>query len=239
MENIKYFFRSKEDDFKFKKYGPLHFSIVMMFLVVSYVIISDNFNLFKSNISFLKVLATIILIDQVILYLWQFGSKKFSLDLSLPLYHCRISVFFLILSIYTDVRFYKVMTMFWGILGSVFALSYPDLYSYSFPHYTNFQFFIVHLILGWVVVDFIFVENFNLSINDLWNVLVFTNLFNILLIFVNKSLKSKFPKVNYGYLMSMPGGKPLFNSQYLHMFLIVFLFNIGTILLFFLINNIR
>lgn len=234
MEFMRNFFRGKEDGFVFSKYGTLHLLILAIFLFGAYLIINKKLglNIEKKNKSLMKTFATIILLDQIVLYSWQFGSGRFSFDMSLPLYHCRIAVFFLILGIFTDNRFFKSMTIFWGFFGSLFALTMPDLYAYNFPHYTNFQFFIVHLILGWVVADLLFVEDFTLTKVDLKNVLIFTNIFNLILICVNFILKPVYPAINYGYMIAMPGGMPLFNSNILHMITIVLLFNLGTFVLY-------
>lgn len=234
MEFMNYFFRGKEDGFVFDKYGTIHIVILIAFLTVAYLIINKKFNLniASTNNKLLKTFASIILIDQIVLYLWQFGSGRFSFDISLPLYHCRIAVFFLIFAVFTKIKFFKVMTIFWGFFGSLFALTLPDLYAYNFPHYTNFQFFIVHLILGWVVADLLFVENVSLNKKDLRNVLVFTNIFNLFLICFNFILKPVYSRINYGYMIAMPGGMPLFDSRILHALTLVLLFNVGTFVLY-------
>ena len=234
MEFLRYFFRGQEDGIPLKPYSLPHLILLAIFLYGAYAIVTKKFNIDKkeNNQKLLNTFATIILIDQIVLYSWQFGSGYFSLDMSLPLYHCRIAVIFLILGILKDNRFFKTMTIFWGSLGSVLAMAIPDLYKFSFPHYTNFQFFLVHMILGWVVLDLLFVEKINLNIKDLKKVLIFSTAYNVILIIVNLIMRMNYPDVNYGYMMYAPGGFTLFNSSSLHAIVMTILFNIAGIALY-------
>lgn len=231
MNYINYFFRTVEDGVPLKPYGMTHIIILSIFFVSILAISNKKFGLNNKNINnkFLLSLASIILIDQIILYTWLISSGNFKLNISLPLYHCRISVVFLLIGIFTNKKFFKLMTVFWGGLGSAMAMTIPDLYKYKFPHYTNFQFFIVHIILGLVVIDLLFVDKIKINIKDLRKILIFTNIYNIILIGINLYIGKIYPDTNYGYLVAVPGGYTLLNNKILHGLIMTLLFNIATI----------
>jgi hypothetical integral membrane protein (TIGR02206 family) len=113
---------------------------VMVFLFLS----RDRLSKLRNPDRIAKAMGVILLVDQVVLYSWQFISGYFNLELSLPLYHCRIAVPLLILDLVFGVKVLRPIWIFWGALGTIFSMIFMDLYRFDFPHYTNFQFFIVH-----------------------------------------------------------------------------------------------
>jgi hypothetical integral membrane protein (TIGR02206 family) len=156
-----------------------------------------------------RIMAAILLLDQIVLYAWQFGSGYFNLPVSLPLYHCRISVPFLILDLLFGVKALRSIWIYWGLLGSVFAMGFMDLYRFDFPHYTNFQFFIVHILLGWVIIYTIFVLDYRFDRKNLVKTLVVTLVYNVFLIGINAWGNGSFipyrgALYNYGYVTLPP-----------------------------------
>lgn len=203
---MSYFFRGVEDGYKFKLFGNVHIALILVWLIGMAMIV-----IFKKQISerfkndlFLKFLIGILLLDQIILYSWQLGSGFFNLNISLPLYHCRVAVWFLIIGVFFDVKWLRNVGMYWSILGTILAMFIPDLYKFSYPHYTNFQFFIVHILLGYVVIYLITIKKYDFNTKDLKKVLIIANVFNILVILFNLMMLPKYPLVNYGYLLNVP-----------------------------------
>jgi hypothetical integral membrane protein (TIGR02206 family) len=157
-----------------------------------------------------RVLAVILLADQIVLYLWQFLSGYFNVELSLPLYHCRICVWLLILDLIFGVKVLRHIWVYWAFLGSFFSMAFMDLYRFDFPHYTNFQFFIVHLLIGWLVFYVIFAMGYRFEKRGLKIALLVTTLYNVGLIFFNGLCNGTFLAhenilFNYGYMSFPPG----------------------------------
>ncbi len=157
-----------------------------------------------------KAIGVILLIDQVVLYSWQFFSGYFNIEQSLPLFHCRISVPLLILDLVFGVKILRSIWIYWATLGTTFAMAFIDLYRFDFPHYTNFQFFIVHIILGWAVCYVVFVLNYQFEKKGLKLALIVTFVYNIFLILFNAFFNGTFIanadlKFNYGYMLFPPG----------------------------------
>lgn len=241
MEFFKYFFRSKEDGFVLEKFGTTHLIILAFFIIGIILIINKSFGLDekKTNKRFLKTLAYILLTDQIVLYLWQVFSGYFRFDMSLPLYHCRMAVWLLILGILKEDRIFKIIGLYMGFLGSLTAMLLPDLYQFSFPHYTNFQFFIVHILMGWIVVDFVWVEKILVKKEELKTVLTMLNIFNLFLVIFNLLLKPFYENINYGYVLGMPSSMKEIFPKGIHTIFIFLLFDIVIILIYKLINSIN
>ncbi len=157
-----------------------------------------------------RAAAIVLLVDQVILYAWQFLSGYFNLELSLPLYHCRICVWLLILDLVFGMKVLRTVWIYWAFLGSIFSMAFMDLYKFDFPHYTNFQFFIVHILLGWLVFYVIYALDFRFERKGLKIALIATTLFNLGLILFNAACNGSFLTTgdmlfNYGYMSYPPG----------------------------------
>lgn len=241
MDFFRYFFRSKEDGFVLERFGTAHLLILAFFIIGIVLIVTKCFGLDdkNKNTKFLRTMAIILLIDQIVLYLWQFGSGYFRFDMSLPLYHCRIAVWLLIFGILQNNRVMKIIGLYMGLLGSLTAMIFSDLYQFSFPHYTNFQFFIVHILMGWIVFDFTFVERIHVKKEELKSVLLIVNLFNVFLLIFNLLLKPFYKDINYGYILKMPASMKEIFPRGTHTIVVVLLFNLITILFYFLINTIN
>ncbi|HZK28641.1 MAG TPA: TIGR02206 family membrane protein [Clostridia bacterium] len=156
-----------------------------------------------------KIAAVILLVDQVMLWSWQFLSGYFNFELSLPLYHCRIAVPLLILDLVFGVKVLRSIWIYWGFLGSIFAMGIMDPYRFDFPHFTNFQFFVVHMLLGWIVIYTIFALGYRFDKKGLKQTLIVTLLYNIGLIFFNAAFNGTFIArgdllYNYGYMLYPP-----------------------------------
>lgn len=231
MESIQHFFRANEDGFVFKMFSPVHIGILAVYIIGIITISKGDCGLKdeKKNRNFLKTMAIILLVDQIVLYIWQFASGYFKLEVSLPLYHCRVSVWFLIIGVLFDDSLLKTLGIYWGSVGSIVAMILVDLYDFSFPHYTNFQFFIVHILMGWIIADMLFVQGFTPSKDDDKKTIIFTNLYNIFLIAFNVIMNKKYKNVNYGYMLHMPGNKNVEASN-LHPLFMMVIFNIAMLL---------
>lgn len=69
----------------------------------------------------------------------------FSWQTSLPFYHCRLAMLFLLFS-RTGSKF-KQFWAYLGIIGPIVAFAYPVLYNYPFFHITNLSFVLLHQLL--------------------------------------------------------------------------------------------
>lgn len=81
----------------------------------------------------------------VSLYGWYFWGRM-SLAFSLPLYHCRLAMFgLLLLPNGSKVKQYLALM---GLSGALFAIGYPVMDPYPFPHITGISFLVGHYALA-------------------------------------------------------------------------------------------
>ena len=113
------------------KLGLMALWIGVMVLIVVY---RKPLTAQKNPVRLAKIGATILLVDQVVLYLWQFLSGYFNLELSLPLYHCRICVWLLILDLVFGMKVLRTIWIYWAVIGSFFSMAFMALYKFDFPH---------------------------------------------------------------------------------------------------------
>lgn len=191
---------------------PLTLTMILVWLgvIVAIVVFRKRLSQLKNPERIAKMAALILLVDQVVLYLWQFLSGYFNPELSLPLYHCRICVWLLILDLLFGLKALRPIWVYWGFLGSFFAMAFLDLYRFDFPHYTNFQFFIVHDLLAWIIFYVIFAMDYRFEKEGLKRALLVTTLYNVALVLFNGICNGSFitqPDMlyNYGYMAYPPG----------------------------------
>lgn len=191
---------------------PLKIGLYVLWLGVMVIIFlsRDRLSKLKNPELIAKAMGIILLVDQVVLYAWQFFSGYFNLEMSLPLYHCRIAVPLLILDLVFGVKVLRPIWTFWAALGTIFAMAFMDLYKFDFPHYTNFQFFVVHLLLGWAICYVVFVLGYQFEKKGLKLAMIVTFAYNVFLILFNAVFNGTFIAradliFNYGYMLFPPG----------------------------------
>ncbi len=227
-----YFFRGIEDGMPMTWYGTVHIALLLFWLLgmASIVAYKKHISKYFKNDLLLKIFAGILLADQIILYSWQFGSGYFNWHMSLPLYHCRVGTVLIIIATFSNNTWAKAVGIYWAILGSLMAMLLPDMYLFKFPHYTNFQFFVVHILLGFMVMYTIAVQNYCFPKKDLKRVFIFSNIFNICVAAFNICMRPYFPSINYAFMYEVP---PMLKSSlnfplYIYLPVILLLYNVIT-----------
>lgn len=236
-EGFLYFFRGKEDLVfsPLAAFSALHLIILFSFILVAAIIYRGDFGLNKgkNREKLAQIFAIILLIDQVILYSWQFSSGYFNLQLSLPIYHCRIAIALLIIGVLFKRKNILYVGMYWGFLGSIMALLVPDMYKFRFPHYTNIQFFLAHVIMGLLIISLLKSREVQITAKETKFVLIITNIYNLLLFIFNLSMAHFWglKDINYGYMNAFPKIVPIRFNVFLHFLIISVFFNMIMLLI--------
>lgn len=236
-EGFLYFFRGKEDLVfsPLAAFSALHLIILFSFIFVAAIIYRGDFGLKEGDNreKLARIFAIILLIDQVILYSWQFSSGYFNLQLSLPIYHCRIAIALLIIGVLFKRKNILYVGMYWGFLGSIMALLVPDMYKFRFPHYTNIQFFLAHVIMGLLIINLLKSKTIQITDKETKFVLLITNIYNLLLFIFNLSMVHfwDLKDINYGYMNAFPKIVPIRFNVFLHFLIISVFFNMIMLLI--------
>lgn len=97
-----------------------------------------------------SALIAALLLQQFLLYSWYVFNDAFDVVDALPLYPCRITM---VLTLFLLIRWNDAVftfTLYWGLIGAVLALLFPDTNGLGFPNVMFIQFFLGHgaLLLG-------------------------------------------------------------------------------------------
>lgn len=197
MEFLKYFFRGVSECSNFKVFGLIHIAILFIGILGVLFIIK------RIGISrkFERIIGTVLLLQQIILYTWYLITGYNLLTEGLPLYHCRIAIISIGIGLLFNKSICKKLGSMWGLIGSISALVYPALDPFVFPHITQFSFFVGHLFLLWGSVYCIFIEGIKLDEKDLKTIIYFTNIYHISVFILNRMIEA-----NYGYMRISPIG---------------------------------
>ncbi len=207
LESLNYFFRATPDVVPPQLSTGVHLGIVFVWMTVILVMFWRSQNLKNSPKSdfYLKVIAGAILVDQVIINSWFIGHGIFTLSKQLPLFHCRMAAWMVILSVFLKKKKLVLPAIWWGLMGSVITLIISDIYPYNFPHYTNFNFVIMHLNLGWFAAYYVCAKGYKFPVSDLKKMLVITNFYNVgITVFSLVMRLLGFAETNYGYMIEPP-----------------------------------
>lgn len=219
MNFIKYYFRNAPEDFEFKIFGLSHIFILALTFSGAFIFyknkhyLKDHGNLYKN---ILKAIALIIFLEQMSFLYFYFFKTDYGPEEGLPLFTCRIALYTTFFGILLRSKKLKGITVYYGIIGGILALIYPDMYRYAFPHVLYVDFFTEHILILWAACLFVFVEDFEFSKEQFYFALVFTNVFLVVTLIANQLMDS-----NYAYLVRAPFAINFFESIPYPLFVVI------------------
>lgn len=138
-----------------------------------------------ANDLFRKSLAGVLLLCEVALESWQAFLGGWTLDYSLPLHLCSISLLLAVVMLWTkSYRLFEFMYLA-GMGGALQAILTPDLGHYAYPHFRAFEFFIAHGGIVLAVMFMVFVEGYRPKLFSIWRALVTLNLIAVPVYVIN------------------------------------------------------
>ncbi|MBX7392721.1 TIGR02206 family membrane protein [Clostridium chauvoei] len=234
MDLLREIFRTQPDGQTFVKFGVAHISILLISILVCILIINFKKDLKENKKLGTRVKNTIaitLIMQQVILYIWYVVSGYRVLEEGLPLYNCRVSIICLAIGLLINNKKLKTLAVYWGGFGAVFALLLPGTDPFAFPHYTKISYFIGHMFLIWGVIYVLSVDELKLSEKNLEGILIFTNIYHIIVFFVDNVIGA-----NYCYLIKSPITLAIM-PQFLYTFIAMMVFNVAIILSYIVIKK--
>ena len=143
------------------------------------------------------MLALILVINEIAWHYWNYSVGRWTIQTMLPLHLCSVLVWLGALMLVTkSYRIYEFM-YFMGIAGAIQALVTPDLGIFGFPHFRFFQTFLSH---GLIVTSAIFmtvVEGFRPTVKSILRVVVWTNVYALIIFFINLAIGSNYLMINH------------------------------------------
>lgn len=154
----------------------------------------------RQKIIFGLILALLPLIGVVGRMVLLICQDKFTVQEELPLYICRIVTFFMPWVMYTMNRRVFGVLYFWVLAGTINAILTPDM-EFGFPHWSAFQYWIVHAGLVITVLYGTLVLKMRPFKMDILYAFICGNIYIVSVHIINILLKS-----NYSYTMFKPPG---------------------------------
>ncbi len=129
-------------------------------------------------------------------HLWNIGVGRWSALYLLPLNMCSVFIWlsgFMLL--FKNYRIYE-FAYFLGIGAALQYLATPDLGQYGFPHYRFFEAFVSHGLLLTAPIYMTVVEGFRPTWRSVQRVLVYTNIYMVLIYCLNLAIGSDYLMLN-------------------------------------------
>lgn len=189
-----------------ESYSALHIISLafIMLLCAALVLCRKYLKTDKSKKVFRYSFAAFITLQQASIYIWYTISGEWSLEITLPLQLCDLSLFLSIAVLMTKKQLLTELLYYWGMGGATQALLTPDIGPYTFPHFVCYQFFISHFVILLACIYMISVEKFRPSFKSVIRTFIITNLYALFILPVNKLTGG-----NYLFLSRKPAGGSL------------------------------
>lgn len=189
IEFLRYFFRHNEDGITSINMKLIRMALVLG-LFVAYKI--------KDKKTVLKLLLTLGLILQGLLFYWYSGNKDIFFVEGLPFYHCRVAAIMMAVTFFSGKEKLAKYFAWLGIVGAFVAFMVPDPSPYLWPHITNLTYVVCHIIL--VISGAMIIFNSSLKL-DIKVIFLYTLVVNFVIFVANFIFRA-----NYGYLSRLPEG---------------------------------
>lgn len=143
------------------------------------------------------MLALILWVNEFAWHYWNYSVGRWTIQTMLPLHLCSVLVWIGALMLVTkSYRIYEFM-YFMGIAGAIQALATPDLGIYGFPHFRFFQTFISHGLIVTSAIYMTVVEGFRPTLKSIPRVVIWMNLYALVVFFINSAIGSNYLMINY------------------------------------------
>lgn len=172
---------------------PIKWWWYLPLLVSVFALIYCSYRYYKKA-SFRRFFIGLQIFQLVSLYSW-YAINRIGLEVSLPLYHCRMAMLGLLLL--PKGRAKQFMAQL-GLVGALLALGYPVFDPYDFPHLTTFSFILGHYAL--LVNSLVYLFSYYTDEKSWrWDILLGIPVINLFLIAVNRVTGG-----SYGMLSGTP-----------------------------------
>ncbi|HEX2994635.1 MAG TPA: TIGR02206 family membrane protein [Anaerolineales bacterium] len=143
------------------------------------------------------VMALTLWINEFAWHYWNYSTGQWTIQTMLPLHLCSVLVWVGAWMLVTkNYRVYEFM-YFMGISGALQALATPDVGIYGYPHFRFFQTFISHGLIVTAAIYMTTVEGFRPTWKSIPRVFVWTNVYAVIVYFINSAIGSNFLMINH------------------------------------------
>ena len=205
---IPLYFRVNYQGEPFQRFDLSHLIVLGITILLTLLIILTRRKLDNENkASIREVLAQILIINEIVFYLWLYFYKGATILEILPPHPISILAWLSAFMLLKKGKKLYELVYFLGIIGALYNLLTPNLEFYGFPHYRFFYALITPAVIFLSVIHMTFAEE---DIRPYWKsllrVFITANIFIAIVYAINTYFGS-----NYLYLNAKPVGSKLFD----------------------------
>jgi hypothetical integral membrane protein (TIGR02206 family) len=191
------FFSANYTGPSFEYWGTAHLGALAFLVLLNLFLISFRHSSDHTKGTLRWLLAIILVVNELAWHYWNYINGLWSMQTLLPLHLCSALIWLGALMLMTkNYRIYEFV-YFLGIGGAIQALATPGIGIYGFPHFVFFQYFLSHGLLITSAIFMTVVEGFRPTWKSMVRVFVWTNIYVVIIYFVNNYLGSNYLMINY------------------------------------------
>jgi hypothetical integral membrane protein (TIGR02206 family) len=193
---VSQFFAGNYTGAAFQLFGIAHIAALLSLVAVNLFLAQFKNSSEATKRTFRWTMAIILWTAEISWHIWNWYWEFWSVQFMLPLNVCSVLIWLSgFMLIFKNFRIYE-FAYFLGVSACVNYLLTPDLGIYGFPHYRFIETFISH---GGVVTAAVYmtvVEGFRPTWKSFWKVLAGTNIYMLIIYFINTALGSNYLLLN-------------------------------------------
>jgi hypothetical integral membrane protein (TIGR02206 family) len=190
------FFAANYNGSAFELFGNIHLAALGALVLLNLFLISFRNASDGTKATLRWLLALILIVNETAWHYWNYIYDKWTIQTMLPLHLCSLLVWTGAYMLMTkNYRVYEFM-YFMGIAGAIQALATPGIGIYGFPHFVFFQYFLSHGLIITSAIYMTVVEGFRPTLKSILRVVVWMNVYALLIYFVNLAIGSNYLMIN-------------------------------------------
>jgi hypothetical integral membrane protein (TIGR02206 family) len=193
---------------RFRILGASHLGALAFFVCLNLLVIVFRVRIRDSALEpVLRVLiASLLLVNELGLSLWRLRHRLWTVQTSLPLHLCGVSVLLAALMLYTRSFAIFELTYFWAMGGAVQGLLTPDVEGFDFPHFRALTTFTSHGLIVTANLFMVFVLGMRPTFISYLKSMAVLNAYAGAMLLFNRATGA-----NYGFLCRKPDSPTLFD----------------------------
>jgi hypothetical integral membrane protein (TIGR02206 family) len=193
---------------RFRILGASHVGAVAFFVALNVLIIAFRVRIRDTALDqALRVLiASLLLVNELGLSLWRLRYRVWTIQTSLPLHLCGVSVLLAALMLYTRSFAIFELTYFWAMGGALQGLLTPDVEGWDFPHFRFITTFLSHGLIVTANLYMVFVLDMRPAFASYLKSMAVVNAYAVAMLLFNRATGA-----NYGFLCRKPDPPTLFD----------------------------
>jgi hypothetical integral membrane protein (TIGR02206 family) len=190
------FFTRGWDGVPFSLFESAHLAILLIIVVVNLWLLRFRQAPDAVRKTVRWTMAIVLWVNEAAWHVWNLYLGTWNIQTMLPLHICSVLIWLSgFMLIFKNYQIYEFV-YFLGIGGGLQALLTPDVGIYNFPHFRFLQAFIGHGLLLTSGVFMTAVEGFRPTWKSMLRVVVISNLYMVIIYFVNSAIGSNYLMVN-------------------------------------------